>query len=937
MSTSAGTKITTTTMTTLANLANSKTQLTSSVPNGNASFNLITSYYYNNSGSGYIVGDIVQDPYQNNYVVVATNITGSVIGIKPMTIPLGYPQFNYPTLMPFINGSGVNLTMSFQYGPTIYDNGSSSPPPTNVPYSFSPYTASVGTFTQLNVLDGGIGYTTGSNNLYVPNLFTTCSIASTSAAGVISAITTGSFNHVTIPTNYNLLTPSASNGTGSILNGNFVLNANPAWLTELNRLRNNLYATLTNIGTPTLKTCVSGPWPVSLPEDNWSNTTFYYSTQYGNNVPITCSSQLITLNYCQYTTYQFLQGNGSAFPYPGWAYTTQSYCDTYTFGFVLGGTGSVLVSGSIWCDAEIDASGSYYYPNGSLFESGDDYSGDVSIQSTNIPYSHFSTYTVAGAAIEAKIDINTMLSPGIYTCTLKSNSSKTNDTNTTLTQSIQTRVHYDSRTAGAETNLQSIAYYASSSQVPAINNAYPVNGIKVSFDPTTLLGSVLGSYTNVAANDPFDYPYPTPLFLSSSIDIQMATVHWTTCPGLWSSLTQPIGNLNPVPYSQMPWDVSLYYSAGGILYQYNPMLTQSAITTNANQAYGLSTSNIIETANELQTWQPTTYYRQGFVISDHAYNLQKCRNTFTSTTSYPTMAATVGGLSSDNNWQCIQAFTLPTQSWQPNHYYSLGSTIVDDVGCTRTNVRWSLSQSFGGTSSAVSPFTAFETTLNAANNRPYLIADNGVNYTYLQSLSFTGSNVTPLWALTNVSASRQVIPATHRITGLPAYPCYKYGETNSYLMPPAMGSGSTTIFGTDDQWHNSTAPVGPAPVGWSYNNVMYGNFIYSVSINRIGSNYTNNILLPTIDISGSVQQISCSIGCMRSGSFASFGNFVTGQTYQVLWPIFTSDALVYQASERIDVQAVAIEYPSEGWTINNNYPMCAAYIDDTTKCLSLLS
>jgi len=71
---------------------------------------------------------------------------------------------------------------------------------------------------------------------------------------------------------------------------------------------------------------------------------------------------------------------------------------------------------------------------------------------------------------------------------------------------------------------------------------------------------------------------------------------------------------------------------------------------------------------------------------------------------------------------------------------------------------------------------------------------------------------------------------------------------------------------------------------------------------------------------------------MRNGSFVAFGTYNTGQKINVLWPIFTSDALVYQCSERVDVQALAIQNVSQAWDVS--HPLCAAHINDTIALMT---
>ena len=59
----------------------------------------------------------------------------------------------------------------------------------------------------------------------------------------------------------------------------------------------------------------------------------------------------------------------------------------------------------------------------------------------------------------------------------------------------------------------------------------------------------------------------------------------------------------------------------------------------------------------------------------------------------------------------------------------------------------------------------------------------------------------------------------------------------------------------------------------------------------------------------------------------------------VLWPIFTSNELIYtsQTGERMDIQATVIGNPGEGYTISSGYPIAAAYVDDATTLLGLIT
>lgn len=205
---------------------------------------------------------------------------------------------------------------------------------------------------------------------------------------------------------------------------------------------------------------------------------------------------------------------------------------------------------------------------------------------------------------------------------------------------------------------------------------------------------------------------------------------------------------------------------------------------------------------------------------------------------------------------------------------------------------------------------------------------------------------TLIWQCTKVIAPKnQFAPAVHRPVCVPKYPVYWASETIANLKPPG---GAKTIWGAPNQWaRNNYVSGGQSQhdTGWQADNLAGGWWIYSVTLNRIGTNQKGNVLLPTIDGAGNVQQIPVTIGCMRNGVFTAFGTYQTGSTVQVLWPIFTSDALVYQATERVDVQAVAIAANAAGGgggsvsqgAVAAGYPICAAFINDTEALLNLIN
>ena len=183
-------------------------------------------------------------------------------------------------------------------------------------------------------------------------------------------------------------------------------------------------------------------------------------------------------------------------------------------------------------------------------------------------------------------------------------------------------------------------------------------------------------------------------------------------------------------------------------------------------------------------------------------------------------------------------------------------------------------------------------------------------------LNATVTDGAAVWRLVKIW-SCSFVPAQHRVPNLPRYPVYWQSETLAKLKPPTSTSG-LTIWGANNQWQRNGFSGGH-DLGWQQDNQALGWWIYSVSVNRINPGGA----------------ISVTIGCIRSGSFVSFATFNTGTTHQVLWPVFTSDALVYQCSERVDIQALALAGSvTTGTTVSA--PMCAAFLADVEALLGLI-
>ena len=354
-----------------------------------------------------------------------------------------------------------------------------------------------------------------------------------------------------------------------------------------------------------------------------------------------------------------------------------------------------------------------------------------------------------------------------------------------------------------------------------------------------------------------------------------------------------------------------------------------------------------------------------------------------------------GGQNTWAAWECVKLFKAK-DSWIAGATWNIGDEITDSNGNKQTLVSgWQPFQTLtagafitdsnnntqqvitGGTTAGAAP--AWATGLNATTN------DGSVVWKLVLAGSSSMSGILePVWPTANGSITQDgaafwqmsagvtgIKPALHRARPVPRYPFYWQNETLAALKPPTTNSESEkTIWGCGNQWFKSSFVNGSGQTvyeaGWQekYNvpgsgtigNLARGWWIYSVSINRIQKFPANISGAGTIGAGnggigsgdpnvgagggGNYAAIQVTIGCMRNGAFVAFGVYATGQTVQVLWPVFTSDALVYQASERVDIQAVAIGVGAAGVSIglgNVSHPIAAAFYTDTVKLLDFVT
>jgi hypothetical protein len=396
--------------------------------------------------------------------------------------------------------------------------------------------------------------------------------------------------------------------------------------------------------------------------------------------------------------------------------------------------------------------------------------------------------------------------------------------------------------------------------------------------------------------------------------------------GYWIGTTPMVSSLNPTTAGQMPWNNTIYGQDGGAQ---NPMLTGHAV----GERYETSSYNQslpTEQQPDPPSWVPydnpngvqtAIYYAVGNVIVDSNGNWQTAIVGGNGGEVVNPAWATVEGQTTKTGnviWKCTRVMQT-SNVWLPNTVKTLGYAVKDSNGNTQVVTS-------AGTSGGTAP--AWNTKCGGKT------VDGGVTWTMRSP----------------------IVSAPRRMNVTPRYPVVWYSETVAALKTP-VASTDMTIWGAGSQWQ-TVNNFNMSSTGWQTSNAAKGWFIYSVSINRI-QQFPQNISGDgtvigagdgsvgagdggvgadggaTADTTG----ISVTIGCIRNGSFVAFGTYLTGQTIQVLWPIFTSDPLVYQCSERVEIQAVAIASGGAGVTRRTDIaggPVCAAHFLDTFNLLQLI-
>ena len=381
-----------------------------------------------------------------------------------------------------------------------------------------------------------------------------------------------------------------------------------------------------------------------------------------------------------------------------------------------------------------------------------------------------------------------------------------------------------------------------------------------------------------------------------------------TLYALGQSITDSNGNIQTMVSG---WFPNHYYSSGsvisggGVSQQVSNSGTSSTSQPSWNTTIGANTydnsvtwTSMGSQVNSLNAGHPSwaSVYKPiwsssmaafvGDTIIDGHSNTQSCIQTGFSGQVFPLFISGSGVITADNQtvWKCLNSNSLAsTSTWIAGYDYTATTIIVDSNG----NEQSCIQSGIAGTSAPT-----WGTALNST------ISDGGIVW---KLTSLGTDNITDdggvKWRLTTLTGL-PALPAVSRPYNVPKYPTARL--SGSYNLPSAFNSA-----------------------GW---------WIYEVSLNRLGVDNGHGFRVAQ---SGS---IPVQLGCIRNGSFVSFGTYDTGTTFSPMWPIFTSNKLIYSATEEVDVQAVAIACGNSfttGGTIS--YPICATHLNDVNSLLNLIS
>ena len=758
-------------------------------------------------------------------------------------------------------------------------------------------------------------------------------------------------------------------------------------LTAYNRLRSNLM-TACNVGggrwpptpaglmpAPAWAQSISGPWPCTPNvyyndlEFIFPSTTGVVTVTLGETISILagqCTSWVLS-DLQLYET--FSSGADGLSPYQNaaglfeYAMATQA-----TFNLMVGGNRPAQLSGTFYVQGFMEQG--MMLSGTSIVSDGTDPSALASVNATNwIPgapgwvKSTYYGYVRFTCTITTPITVN----PGIYTVTL-TGAAGGDDVNAGygITHPSRVLLLIDSQT----NTLQGNATIARTETVSTLTNgihntenvyecACPVfdhvTGLQLPFglysanyqpNPPwppagwdTIGGSLDAPFKNYPPGWPGVFQQPTGFYLLNIMSQGSVTIS-ANVAGVWTALIPPTGGLAMNNQGQMPWNLftlSAPYNANVISppwppkpYYYGYTITKEGAVAAVFDAQGhLNDEQMVVPS----PWAEGSsfpnlgfiYFPAGFIVEDSNGNWQQCVSAGRSygiepysqaqiappnipVPGFPVWATTVGGITHE------LPYTWPA------------------TGEADPPVAWQMVQKPSG----------------------------GQSFQPAQALSYS-SPAYPVMKSTDVWAAHMVVKVGQmildskgdiRICTASNSLIGQYGGTTGATQPAWVLGSQTAVTDGSVTWNFYMQGIGPTGGGF------VGSWIYRVNINPLGTVINGIQQLPqtgvaptadstfvtadntsnTSDETGSEtgSGLTCQLGCIRNGTFVSFGTFPVGPSCAALWPIFTNTPLVYVCSQRLDVQASFFTSNPAPWG-GIGWPILASFYNDMVGILNLIT
>ncbi len=424
--------------------------------------------------------------------------------------------------------------------------------------------------------------------------------------------------------------------------------------------------------------------------------------------------------------------------------------------------------------------------------------------------------------------------------------------------------------------------------------------------------------------------------------------------GIWGGKTYPVTELNPgsfisngrgVQSSADYCNPSQGYAITLINQTPRIVLGEQGLDSNGNLVTCIRGGTMDEFGNPPPYYDALFYYRN-YSPGATAWPT-KLGGTFPDFTALAAYGAVDDGTSAI--WQLtniLNIYKLPAP-WRPGVAIAAGAKILDGNGNTQTAGNAGTTMQTDGMTSP-----AWATNLGETTD------DNGITWTLTAKNPPTMNrgnsrlNAIPpypvvwdsdIWqAVTKVYIGKKI-----RDTNGEIRICTQAGVTG--LTQPDWTTGGGIQYdseGVPAGNVGNAADIKDGTAQWSFyapqavfnqHGGVYGKTIYKLAINRLAT--PNMSGQDAGEGNAPDAAIAVTVGFYRNGAFVALGTYQTGTRPIVNWPVFTATPLVYQCTERVDVQAICIQPTIIGFTGETgavSMPLAAAYYNDTEAILNLL-